>query len=360
MKIFFYEHKYLRNRHIDLVKNFDKDKVSNLEYFNIKKADQVNKKDSLNIFKRKNWKQIIPFINLKLRPSKANKSDLIFIWGGLIINNKFIVEIDNPWAFVGFNLLSMNLYKNIIKKILFSNNCIEIRCISQACRRSLVHLFGDKILNKTSLNYPHHGINKYQRNKIDISNLKKFKILFIGSQFLLKGGPELLEAFQKIKLLNKNVHLTLITHLPNQFKDIVENDDFISCFKPNFNRDQIFEIMKKNHLLVHPSYMESFGMTVLEAMANSLPIITNDIYALKELVDSDNGYLLKPPITKWNNHIPNKYFDNNNLFMKDLMKIDKVEYVNSIYQSIKKIILNHDNYNYLCNHSYKKFVKLTE
>ena len=111
MKIFFYEHKYLRNRHIDLVKNFDKDKVSNLEYFNIKKADQVNKKDSLNIFKRKNWKQIIPFINLKLRPSKANKSDLIFIWGGLIINNKFIVEIDNPWAFVGFNLFSMNLIK---------------------------------------------------------------------------------------------------------------------------------------------------------------------------------------------------------------------------------------------------------
>ena len=54
MKIFFYEHKYLRNRHIDLVKNFDKDKVSNLEYFNIKKADQVNKKDFLNIFKRKN------------------------------------------------------------------------------------------------------------------------------------------------------------------------------------------------------------------------------------------------------------------------------------------------------------------
>ena len=142
-----------------------------------------------------------------------------------------------------------------------------------------MHLFGDKILNKTSLNYPHHGINKYQRNKIDISNLKKFKILFIGSQFLLKGGPELLEAFQKIKLLNKNVHLTLITHLPNQFKDIVENDDFISCFKPNFNRDQIFKIMKKNHLLVHPSYMESFGMTVLEAMACSLPIITNDIYA---------------------------------------------------------------------------------
>ena len=45
---------------------------------------------------------------------------VIYIWGGLSLTGKFIVEVDNPWTLVGNNLNSMKIFKWVIKKILLS------------------------------------------------------------------------------------------------------------------------------------------------------------------------------------------------------------------------------------------------
>ena len=48
-------------------------------------------------------------------------------------------------------------------------------------------------------------------------------------------------------------------------------------------------------------------MVVLEALSSSLAIISNDVYAIKEMcINNYNGYLLNPPISCWDKYLPSK------------------------------------------------------
>ena len=119
MGIFFYEHKYLRDRQIDLVKNWKDTEVSNLNYFLAKKGDQVSEKNSMKIVNDFSLKKSLPLLNIKFRPSRAKDGDIIYSWGGLILSGKFIIDIDNPYSLVGYNINSCSFFD---KKIL--GNCI--------------------------------------------------------------------------------------------------------------------------------------------------------------------------------------------------------------------------------------------
>ena len=42
--------------------------------------------------------------------------------------------------------------------------------------------------------------------------------------------------------------------------------------------------MYKSDILIHPTYVDTFGVVVLEAIAHGLGIISTDLYALPEMV----------------------------------------------------------------------------
>jgi glycosyltransferase involved in cell wall biosynthesis len=67
--------------------------------------------------------------------------------------------------------------------------------------------------------------------------------------------------------------------------------------------------MRQADVLVLPTYVESFGMVALEALAHGLALIATDVYALRELVeDGRNGRLLSPPISVWDEALPGRYY----------------------------------------------------
>ena len=345
-KIYFYPHEYLRDRQLDTIKNFklifgQNYKLLNSSILENRRGGQVSKKNALSENKMsKSWKNIFPLINIKKRPKKAPKDSVIYIWGGLSLTGKFIVEVDNPWTLVGNNLNSMKIFKWVIKKILLSKRCIEIRTISEASRNSLGQLFGKEVFLKATCNYPF--IQKKSNNLEKGKSNKPVRFLFVGTQFEIKGGETLIKSFLSVLKKNKNCKLDIITFLPNRFKKLVQNKKEISVHEASFSREEIHsKFMKHCDVLLFPTYGESFGMVALEALAHSMAIITTDVYALREMVINDkNGFIIKPPISIWNNQMPSENFSLIPNYKFYIRKIDTKDFEKKLEKSILYYIDN--------------------
>jgi glycosyltransferase involved in cell wall biosynthesis len=97
--------------------------------------------------------------------------------------------------------------------------------------------------------------------------------------------------------------------------------------------------MNEADVLVHPTYMESFGMAVLEALSHGLAVIATDVYALREMVvDGENGFLLKPPISVWDGVKPSPYCYDWENFRRYVEKTDTVSFEQDLERAMAKMV----------------------
>jgi glycosyltransferase involved in cell wall biosynthesis/GT2 family glycosyltransferase len=141
-----------------------------------------------------------------------------------------------------------------------------------------------------------HGVNtnvfKYVEREFNtINNIDDtFVFLYCGECSDRKGTFQLLEAFNKI-VKNNNVKLILksnedVEHEASiKIKNYIVNNGLeknVEYIRKNESQEKIFELMSKSHCYVYPSRADSFGMTVIEAMATGLPIIMNEKLGCEE------------------------------------------------------------------------------
>ena len=335
MKIYFYPHVYLRDRHLETVRRWPKNEVVNSELALNRIGAQVNSTKAIRVDAKINWKQVLPLINIKARPKLTPKEAIVYVWGGIIAQGLFITDLDNPWSLVGYNTTAMTLYRHILRIILLSDRCLEIRCISEACRQSMYLLFGKRVYEKSVLHYPklQHLPSNYKKSSRQASSSCKF--LFIGTQFEIKGGRALISAFRHVVDQCPNAELTLITHLSQEYLSEIKNIKNLKIISANVPAVKIRqEYMFEADVLVHPSFMESFGMVMLEALSEGLAIISSDVYAAHEMVENDlNGFLIKPPISAWQGYLPTSSFLVPAL-IKNLSKIDLENYAQALAKAM--------------------------
>jgi glycosyltransferase involved in cell wall biosynthesis len=229
----------------------------------------------------------------KVELIKANESDLIYMWGSIPKNTdkKFIVELDNPYSLAYYH--ADNLHKNIeqIKQNLRKSE--RITYLSKTCMNHSLELFGKEFESKSFVMYPYIEEN-YKKNKRDASVIN---FIFVGLNSRGKGGDELLEAFHYIA--NKNIRLTFISNVSDNIKAKYKNDARISILPPQAREKLLNEIYPKMDVMIFPSFYESLGMVLLEALSYGMGIITMNTYATPEIVqDGYNGRLLHHPILK--------------------------------------------------------------
>jgi len=354
--VYFYPHEYLRDRQLDVILNWKKDEVENPEIACNRKGAQVSKESAFESKKKLNWKKILPLINLKLRPPNASKDAVIFLWGGLIINARFIVELDNPYSLTGYNVSALHFWKFFIKQILLSKRCIKIRCISNACRSSLISIFGKQIINKIEVVYPSIGLKLRAADKTVSASCC---FIFVSSQFDIKGGRELLSAFIKLNEKLPNTRLKLVTYLPENIEINLKGHRGITVISPDMTREELSDKhLKLADVLVHPTYIESFGLVVLEAIAAGLPIIATDVYAIREMVaDKSNGFLLSAPISNWSGIHPSKHFINIRNIKKDIAKTEMSIFEQVLFESMYSLAVSPSKRMLMSNNSANLFAK---
>ncbi len=113
------------------------------------------------------------------------------------------------------------------------------------------------------------------------------RVIFVGNVNRRKGVKLLLKAFNELKI---DKELTFIGWLTDE----INFDKYNSVsFVGKCGHDQLVNYYQKADVLVLPSYTDSWGLVVAEAMACGTPVIVSENVGAKELVrENENGFIV--------------------------------------------------------------------
>jgi len=114
-------------------------------------------------------------------------------------------------------------------------------------------------------------------------------LLFVGKDFVRKGGPCLLEAFALVRRQVPDARLIIVGP-----RKPIERDGVQFVGRVN-NREHLQHLYAKATLFVMPSVFEPWGHVFTEAMAHKLPCIGTNVGGIPDIiVDGETGYLVPP------------------------------------------------------------------
>lgn len=156
-----------------------------------------------------------------------------------------------------------------------------------------IFFMGNWILDYTKKFYPNKcfyvgaGANVFpSKPKLHINK----NILFIGRDFIRKGGDLVVEAFRILYQQDHQVRLLIAGPSSLEQKYLPEGVTYLGDMKPR----ELEEVYSKCSLFVMPSRFEAFGLVFVEALLHGLPVIASDRYEMKHIIrDGETGYLLK-------------------------------------------------------------------
>lgn len=183
----------------------------------------------------------------------------------------------------------------IIKKVL--KNADKVFAVSNALKKEILATGVYNIENKTEIYWNSVDINKFK----DIENnefreeynlVNKPIVLFVGNIIKRKNVNSLLEAKKQSKT---DYNLVIIGDGPllNKLKEKVKKEKIPDVIFTG-SRNDVENIILSSDLLVLPSFSESFGLVLIEALACGKPVIGSDVGGIKEIINSDVGLLIDP------------------------------------------------------------------
>jgi glycosyltransferase involved in cell wall biosynthesis len=119
-------------------------------------------------------------------------------------------------------------------------------------------------------------------------NYQNQNILMVGTNWELKGGPALVDAFKNILKTHPQARLTIVGCSP-----VLDT--------PNVNVvglvpvDEVANYYREASIFCLPTTWEAFGVAFIEAMAHKLPIVATNIAAIPDFVlEGESGHLIQP------------------------------------------------------------------
>jgi len=230
----------------------------------------------------------------------ANEADLIHSSRGFLILNKkpWVIDIEHPTSFANLNYKKWKKkwIKKIVKIYLESKYCKKIMFHCEASKKALLNTLDcSKFKHKIVVLYPATYIPKIKKKKH-----KKIRIFCMLSMFYEKGGLQILQAFNKLEKKYKNIELWVKGDVPEELKKKY-NSKNIKYFPYKTKIIPRKRLLQKFHaqsdIFLYPSFIDSLGFSVIDAMACGLPVVANDTFAIPELIGKENKkFLIKAPV----------------------------------------------------------------
>jgi glycosyltransferase involved in cell wall biosynthesis len=125
-------------------------------------------------------------------------------------------------------------------------------------------------------------LDKSQRDGTSADNLR---VLFVGGNFVRKGGDLLLNIAMKEEFQQCDFHF-----VTKGFKGLKGPNIFVHE-NLSANSETLISLFREAHIFVLPSRADFFPLAILEAMAMGLPVLTTKVGGISEIVaDGQNGF----------------------------------------------------------------------
>jgi len=224
----------------------------------------------------------------------------------IVTRNNWVYSVECMQAAMSFSLLGCPLPRSVraawFRRLLLQPNLKKIVFWSQAGRRTLESYAGirdERIVRKATVVYP--AIRRVSDELIRFSD-GDVQILFSGD-FFRKGGVHVVEAFERAQEQYRGIRLRLCCDEKIDFstRDAALRDEFLGRIRRNpgivFGRvprdEMIRQVLPATDIYALPTYVETFGFALLEAMAFGIPVISTNHFAIPEIVEhGECGFLI--------------------------------------------------------------------
>lgn len=123
-------------------------------------------------------------------------------------------------------------------------------------------------------------------------NTETFEILLVAGMRHWKGIKDVVETFNKLAL--PNAVLTLVGGGGDAIEYIQKHVSKQIQYIPFVHHDELKNIYRRASVFVLPSYMDSWGQVVCEAMACGTPVIVSENTGAKDVViDGESGFIIE-------------------------------------------------------------------
>jgi glycosyltransferase involved in cell wall biosynthesis len=225
--------------------------------------------------------------------------------------NPWMIEVEDPTtlfhphiqngATCGLNIKESPYY-SIVKTLLESDQCKGVITHIRSTARMITTLFGsDKIARKVF--YAPLGVQlpaRWQRHDGD-PRTEEIHLLFINSwhqqtsNFFVRGGLDVLEAFAILHERYPQLRLTIRTNLPPldpHYHRLVENG-WVRVIHRFFEPDEMDALLSGSHIFLLPAARVHI-VSLLQAMSYGLAVVASDGWGMEEYVTHErNGLIVK-------------------------------------------------------------------
>ena len=256
-------------------------------------------------FERNIFKHIKKLLNI-IDENQIEILQTQFFFGELLAG---IVKVFKPKVKVIVTFegsISAGFLKRTLQKIIYKNVHTFIY-ISNYVKKEKEKIFS--LLKTANALVVYNGTNKLSvDDSIKEETLKTFNLLSVSSLIPIKNLHVLIEMMHLLILgHHKDIHLYIAGNgaQKKELQDAVKEknlDEFVHFLG---RQKKIGNLLENSDVLVHPCYIEGFGLSVVEAMMAEKPVIASNSGALPEIINHKKTGLLVNPFSAedWGNAV---------------------------------------------------------
>jgi glycosyltransferase involved in cell wall biosynthesis len=223
---------------------------------------------------------------------------LTFACNHLIFRKEpWVVDIGRIWEVIGGNLRHFRRYQEIVEAAFAGDNCKGVFCWTEFSKNTILANLNCRGFEHKITTMP---LAVASKNFIKEFNENRIRLFFIGSanlagQFELRGGKEVIEAFDLLSLKYKNIELIIRSDISPAIKKRYRRQlahPRVRVIDGLLPWQEVEHLYQTSDIFLFPCHYESWQIT-LEAMSYELPVISVDLEGVSEFVkDGETGCLV--------------------------------------------------------------------